>query len=412
MAAVIPAQILGLRGQCVKQVAWDPDRKALVFHCDRDRRFKPVDHRTGARGTVNRRLRRCVQDLPLWGRAVVLSIEYCQIKLGSVDRRMERLSFVAPGHGFTRRFARFVSQLARHMSIAAVARYTGLAWRTVKAMDERALERDLPALDPGALTDLRYLGVDEVARAKGHDYLTIVYDLDSGDLVWVTEGRRKAGLVAFFDALDEPVAQGIEAVAMDMWKPFEQAVHEALPQAAIVFDRFHVMQQYSKVIDQVRRAEFKRAPKADKNILIGSRYLLLKNADKLSDRQTARLDDLLAANGPLNAVYALKEQLQQLWHAPASVAHMGQRLDQWCELAHATGLAPMKRFVAMLQRHRTGICNYAEHPITTARLEGGHVAIGLIRKRARGLLDIDYFKLKIRQSAVPEPPLGLYALTG
>ncbi|MGN8158428.1 transposase [Salinisphaera sp. SWV1] len=91
---------------------------------------------------------------------------------------------------------------------------------------------------------------------------------------------------------------------------------------------------------------------------------------------------------------------------------MGQRLDQWCELANATGLAPMKRFVAMLQRHRTGLCNYAAHPITTARLEGGHVAIGLIRKRARGLLDTEYFKLKIRQSAVLEPPLGLYVRSG
>src|SRR5680860_736322 len=195
MAAVIPSTILGLRGQCVKQVAWDEARDALVFHCDRDRRFTAADHRTGARGTVNRRLRRCVHDLPVWGRPVVLSIEYCQLKIGATDRRMERLSFVEPGHGFARCFARFVSQLARHMSIAAVARYTGLAWRTVKAMDERALTRDLAALDPGVLTGLRYLGVDEVARAKGQDYLTIVYDLDSGALVWVTEGRRAACLL-------------------------------------------------------------------------------------------------------------------------------------------------------------------------------------------------------------------------
>jgi len=412
MAATIPSWIVGLHGQCVKQVTWDEQRDTLVFYCNRDGRFVPVDHRTGSRGTVNRWLRREVQDLPVWGRPIVLSIEYCQLKIGAADRRMERLSFVEPGHGFTRRFARFVSQLARHMSLAAVSAYTGLAWRTVKAMDERALSRDLSALDPGALTGLRYLGVDEVARAKGQDYLTIVYDLDSGDLVWVTEGRRAAGLIDFFDQLDEPVAQGIEAVAMDMWKPFELAVRQSLPNAAIVFDRFHVMQQYSKVIDAVRRAEFKRAPKVDQRVLAGSRYLLLKNADKLSAPQSVRLAELLTLNGPLNAVYALKEQLQQLWHTPASVADMGDRLDRWCALAKDTGLAPMKRFVRMLERHRDGICNYAAHPITTARLEGGHVAIGLIRKRARGLLDTHYFKLKIRQSAIPEPPLGLYALSG
>jgi transposase len=108
----------------------------------------------------------------------------------------------------------------------------------------------------------------------------------------------------------------------------------------------------------------------------------------------------------------LKEQLQQLWNAPGSIETMAARLDDWCQLADATRLVPMRRFAAMLRRHRTGLCNYADHPITTARLEGGHVAIGLIRKRARGLLDTAYFKLKIRQSAIPEPPLGLYALTG
>jgi len=250
-----------------------------------------------------------------------------------------------------------------------------------------------------------------VAQAKGHDYVTIVYDLDSGDLVWVTEGRSKAGLIEFFDRLDDAVAQGIQAVAMDMAGPFSAAVAQALPNAVIVYDRFHVMQMYSKAIDQVRRAEFKKAGKEDKAVLKGSRYLLLKNANNLSDKQSARLIELLAVNAPLNAVYALKEQLQLLWHSPSSFAVMAQRLDAWCEMAQATGLAPIKRFVNTLKNHRTGICNYAEHRITTARLESGNVAVGMIRKRARGLLDLEYFKLKIRQSAVPEPPLGLYALT-
>lgn len=411
MAATIPSAILGLRGQCVKSVDWDAEAEALVFRCDRDRRFVPVDHRTGARGTVNQRLRRRVRDLPLWGRAVTLDIEYCQIKVGATDWRMERLAFVDPGMGYTHRFCRFVSQLCRHIPIDAVARYTGLASRTIKAMDQRALTAELPALRPQDITGVRYIGVDEVARAKGHDYLTVVYDLEAGHLLWVCEGRSKAGLQAFLDQLDADAAAGIVAVVMDMWPAFEHAVAESLPHACIVYDRFHVMANYSKVIDQVRRSEFKKANADDKPVIKGSRYLLLKNAGRLSEAQSERLAELLAANSKLNAVYSLKEQLQQLWQAPASPAQMGRRLDAWCELAGATRLAPMKRFAAMLRRHRTGICNYADHPITTARLEAGNVAIGMIRKRARGLLDTDYFKLKIRQSALPEPPLGLYALT-
>lgn len=411
MAAIIPASILGLRGQCVKSLSWDEAAGELVAHCRRDGRFVPVDHRTGARGTVNRRLRRRVRDLPLWGRAVTLEIEYCQLKIGAADRRMERLDFVDPGGGYTHRFCRFVCQLCRHMAIDAVARYTGLAWRTVKAMDARTLAAELPALHPEDITGVRYLGIDEVARAKGHDYLTLVYDLEAGHLLWVTEGRSKAGLLDFLDRLSPESAAGIEAVAMDMWPAFENAVAQSLPQAAIVYDRFHVMANYSKAIDQVRRAEFKRAQAADKPLLTGSRYLLLKNVGRLSERQSQRLDELLAANTNLHAVYSLKEQLQQLWQAPATHTEMAQRLAHWCALAEATGLAPMRRFAAMLRTHQQGICYYAQYPITTARLEAGNVAIGMIRKRARGLLDTDYFKLKIRQSTLPEPNLGLYALT-
>lgn len=410
MAVIIQSAIFGLRGQCVKSVSWDEQQQSVLVHCDRDRRFAPVAKPGGRRCTVNRRLRRQVRDLPLWGCPVTLSIAYCQVKVGATDRRMEHLDFVGTGRGYTHRFCRFVSQLCRHVSIDAVARYTGLTWRTVKAMDQRILEADLPDIDPGALTGLHYLGVDEVARAKGHDYLTVVYNLETGALVWVTEGRSKAGLLEFYDALSEECANNIKAVAMDMWPAFIHATGESLPQADIVFDRFHVMQNYSKAIDQVRRSEFKKARKDDKSLLTGSRYLLLKNAERLTDAQQARLQDLLAANVNLSAAYALKEQLQQLWHMPVSAKAMAARLHQWCTLANATGLAPLRRFAGFLSRHASGICNYAKHPISNGRVEARNVSIGMIRKRARGLLDTGYFKLKIRQASIPEMPLGLYAL--
>ncbi|MDN5874794.1 MAG: ISL3 family transposase [Sinobacteraceae bacterium] len=322
MAAVIPAKILGLRGQCVKSVNRDDEKQALVFHCNRDRRFAPVAQPDGGRCTVNRRLRRRVQDLPLWGCSVTLAIEYCQIKIGARDRRMEHLPFVDTGMGYTHRFCRFVSQLCRHMSIDAVARYTGLARRTVKAMDQRTLTGELPGLDPGALSGLRYLGVDEVARAKGHDYLTVVYDLETGDLVGVTEGRTKDGLVRFFDALSEECAAGIEAVAMDVWSAFIHAVTDALPDADIVFGRFHIMHNYGKVIDQVRRSEFKKAHADDKQLLAGTRYLLLKNA---------------------------------------------ARLMQCCTLAKATRLAPLRRFADMLARHAVGMPHTPSPPGASRR---------------------------------------------
>ena len=112
---------------------------------------------------------------------------------------------------------------------------------------------------------MEYIGVDEVARAKGHDYVTVVYDLGSGALLWVHEGRTSSVLGQFLDALNEETANGIKAVAMDMGLAYQCAVKQWLPNADIVFDRFHVMQMYSKALAQVRRALFKGALAARSN---------------------------------------------------------------------------------------------------------------------------------------------------
>lgn len=409
MGAAIPAQILGLRGQVVKAVE-RMDGGILRVRCRRDRRCVPVDTRTGRRGSPNRWLRREVWDVPMCGHRVALDIEYLQIAVGASDRRVEQLAFVGPGSRYTRRLEELISALCRHLPICAVARWSGLSWATVKAIDRRHLEATLPTLQPRDITGVRYLGVDEVARAKGHDYVTVVYDLDAGTLLWVGEGRSADCLGAFLAELSDDCAAGIQAVALDMSPAFAKAVREHLPDAAIVHDRFHVMQLYAKAVDQVRRSEFKKAGAQEQDLIKGTRYLLLRHRGDLSSAQAQHLDRLLAANQGLQTAYVLKEQLHALWQHPKDVADMARRLNTWCDLADASGLTPLRRFARTLREHSVGICNYARFPITTARVEAGNVAIGMIRKRARGLLDTDYFKLKIRQSATPEPPLALFTM--
>jgi len=129
--------------------------------------------------------------------------------------------------------------------------------------------------------------------------------------------------------------------------------------------------------------------------------LLLSNKCNLKDAQRPKLDALLAANEPLNEAYILKEQLQALWDKPVSFDRMNANLEAWCELADESGLAPIRRVAATLRRHAEGICNYAKHPISNARVEAGNVAIGMIRKRARGIRDLRYFILKIFQISAP-----------
>ena len=412
MGAVIPAKILGLEGQVIKDVVFNEASGRVRVICDRDRRRRPVDHRTGRRGSVNRLLRRTVLDVPLGGHRCEIEIEYAETFLSPGHVRVEHLSFVAPKARVTKRYARLIAGMARHMPISTVARHTGLSWDSVKAIECAHLAETIPIPRPQTLTGIRYLGVDEVARAKGQSYFTLVYDLSPGAnygrILWVKEGRESAVLLEFLDALSQECAEGIKAVALDMGPAYIAAVKESLPSAAIVFDRFHVMQMFGKVIRDCRRAEFKAAKTlgdlTGQQTIKGSLWLLLSNRTTLKETDQGRLDQLLALNQPLASLYALKEQLQRLWQPNSTIAEMMQRLDDWCGMAKAAKITGLASFVKTLQSHRTGICAYADHPITTSRLEAGNVSIALLRRRARGFRDMEYFKLKIFQLNTEDTP--------
>jgi transposase len=401
MGIDIQRDILGLKGQCVNQIKLDEQKQQLVIYCNRDRRRNAVDPVSGRKGTINRYVRRQVRDVPLFGYPCVIEMELAQVFISKNERRMESCEFVDKGWRFTRRFCRMISGLCRHMSIQAVSRHLGVRWETVKNIDKAYLEGTLPALDPTQLTGLKYLGVDEVARAKGHDYMTVIYDMIEGHLIGVETGRTADVFSAFLKQIPAETTEKIEAVAMDMGPSYQKSVRECLPNADIVFDRFHVMKNYSKALSNQRRIEFRKANKAGKELLTGTHYLVLKNADKLDEPQAQKLQRLLDENANLNTLYILKEQLQALWESETAEL-MQERLETWCRIADQSTMLYLKKFAKSLRRHCVGICNYAKHKLTSARIEAGNISIGMIRKRARGIRDTEYFKLKIRQSSLPD----------
>lgn len=409
MGIGVPTKILNLTGQVIKHIDWLPDHQQVVIRCRRDKRRRVVDPVTGKKGTVNRYVRRQVRDLPFCGNRCMIEIELAQVWTSKQERRIEHCVFVDKGCRFTRRFCHLVSGLCRHLSIQAVARHLELRWETVKNIDKAYLRNTLPDVDPASLTGLKMIGVDEVARAKGHDYMTVVYDMVEGHLIWVGTGRTAEVFCSFLQQLPKDTAAAIEAVAMDMGPSYQKAVTDCLPKADIVFDRFHVMKNYSKAMQNQRRIEFRKANKPERELMKGTHYLLLKNADKLDEQQALKLQRLLDNNAQLNTLYVLKEQLQALWKAP-TVHDMDAQLERWCQLAEQSQMRYLKKFAKSLRRHRIGICNYAKYKLTSARIEAGNVSIGMIRKRARGIRDTDYFKLKIRQSSLPDDHSMFYDL--
>ena len=245
MSTSIPRDILSLKGQRVNKIEHDRAQNQVIIHCSRDKRRSPVDPSTGLKGTVNQYVHRQVRDLPFMGLPCLIDIELAQVRIKDKIRHIEACEFIDKGSRYTKRFCKLVSGMCRHMSIQAVSRHLNLRWETVKNMDKAYLETSLPDLDPKHLKNLKRIGVDEVARAKGHDYMTVIYDMDEGHLIGVETGRTADVLIAFLKKIPEPIAKEIEAVAMDMGRAYQKAVRECLPHADIVFDRFHVMQNYS-----------------------------------------------------------------------------------------------------------------------------------------------------------------------
>ncbi len=407
MSLSIPSKILSLKGQRINQIQFDTENNKILIQCCRDKRRTAIDPVTGQKGRINRLVRRQIRDMPLLGSMCSLEIELAQVYINKNERRMERSPFVDKGMHFTHRFCRLVSGMCRHMSIQAVSKHLGLRWETTKNIDKDYLTQTLPALEPAQLTNLRYIGVDEIARAKGHDYMTVVYDMVEGHLIWVETGRTAAVFSCFLKQLPARTAANIEAVAMDMGPACQKSVRDCLPNADIVFDRFHVMKMYGDAIKNQRGTEFRKADSQGKALMKGCHYLLLKNAEKLTDKQADKLQHLLAQNTNMNILYLLKEQLQALWNNTER-NEMEQQLDQWCELAEQTNMTYIKKFATSLRKHKIGICNYAKYQLTSARIEAGNIAIGMIRKRARGISDTDYFKLKIRQSSIPDTKSMFY----
>ena len=191
----------------------------------------------------------------------------------------------------------------------------------------------------------------------------------------------------------------VEAVAMDMWEPYIQAVRETLAKAKIVFDLFHVVAAYGKVIDQVRISEYRRASAQDREVLKGSKYLLLKTRlPRREDRE--HLQRLLALNETLFFVHLLRDMLKTIWRYRHRT-WAARALAEWCSLAREVGHPELERFARMLERHREGILNHCHYPIHTSKLEGTNNTIKVIKRQAYGYHDSEYFVLKVKQAFAP-----------
>jgi transposase len=279
------------------------------------------------------------------------------------------------------------------MTIRDVAMHLGVSWDVIKDIQKRDLSQRFAK---PKLKHLRRIAIDEIAVAKGHHYLTVVMDLESGAVVFVGDGKGADALKPFWKRL-RPSGAKIEAVAMDMSAAYRAAVAMNLPAAKIVFDRFHVVKLFNEKLTDLRRALYREASDVmHKQVLKGTRWLLLKNPENLDTEkdEKKRLEEALALNKPLATAYYMKDELRRFWEQP------GKRfattfLDGWIRRANASGIKILKDMAKTLAAHRSGLLAYYDVMITSGPMEGTNNKIKTMKRQAYGFRDLEFFKLKI-----------------
>ena len=291
----------------------------------------------------------------------------------------------------TRRLAQSIAAMSKDRDWKAVAKFYQVDWKTVLAVIRRAVERGLACRN---LKPVRWIGIDEVSRKKGHEYLTLVYDLKHSELLWIGQGRKEETLEGFFSWLGKRRSAHIEVVCMDMWKPYLNAVRAHAPQATVAFDRFHLVQHLNAAVDEVRRSLVRKLSDRFRALVKGTRFVLLKNPWNLTPKQKQQLNALVRSNSPLSRAWYLKEDFQRFFDY-VSEGWATKHLKHWLGWAARSRLEPFKRMARMVRNHLDGILAWTKIRVTNGAVEGMNNKVKLVSHRAFGFRNVENYKTAI-----------------
>ena len=386
----IVRKTLGLKRHCVKEVR-DEDGQLMVYLLP-DSRCKLVCSSCGSKAPGYDTLKeRRWKHVPLWGIPVSLVYAPRRVHCAKCGIKVEALSWTQGKSPMSLALSIFLATLAREVAWQVVGRLFGFHWNTVRKAVKDVVDYGLKHRD---ISNLLYIGIDEISRKKGHIYHTQVYDLIEKKLLWSEEERKAETLEAFFDELGKERCEQIEAVCCDMWAPYADVVKTRLPNALLVFDKFHIIRHLIKAVDTVRKEEARELKAEDPDILKKTRYIWLKNPWNLTEQQRLRLSDLEKLNLKVNRAYLLKETFRKFWDYtyPASAR---KYLDQWFWWATHSRLKPMRDFAWMLRRHQDDILSYFKVLIDNGAVEALNNKAKAISHRAFGYRTAETFKLAL-----------------
>ena len=334
--------------------------------------------------------------VPLWGILVFFLYAMRRVDCPRCGVTVEVVPWATGKHQITTTYAWFLAKWAKRMSWIDVARSFHTSWDTVFRSVEMAVVWGRAHMD---MTGITAIGVDEIAWRKGHKYLTLVYQINDGckRLLWIGTDRKAKTLLAFFRWLTPARSRLLRFVCSDMWKPYLTVIAKKAGAAIHVLDRFHIMSHMNKAIDEVRAKEA-REMKANgyEPVLTNSRWCLLKRPWNRTEKQNAKLADILRYNLRTVRSFLLREDFQFFW-GYVSPYWAGQFLDGWCTRTLRSRIEPMKKVARMLRKHRTLILNWfhAKGTISSGSVEGLNNKAKLTTRRAYGFRSLRLIQIAL-----------------
>jgi transposase len=337
-----------------------------------------------------------VRDLPWRKYQTIVVVEFYRVRCPKCGLKVETVPELPSKAPFSKDFEDAVGLACESAAARQVARQFGLPAGTVRAIDQRYLERWAKSRKKPVL---RQMGVDEIYLGKTQKFLTVVSNLETGEPLWFGKDRKEETLDGFFREELTAMQRGrIAAACVDMWEPFTMSILKWAPQCRIVFDKFHVMQHANKAVDEVRRAEFFRKGGRMRGLVKGKRWLLLTRWVNLDGKNRQLLNELFRLNRKMMKAYLLKESLDRLWTYHYEGAAL-RYLNQWIDQLRWQRLEPFKKLAEMLLRHQEGLLNYCRTPVRFGVVEAVNGKIKALLRRGRGYKNLRYLLLKAQRLA-------------
>jgi transposase len=314
--------------------------------------------------------------------------------------KQEKLDWLADLPFYTKRFSFYVGRRCRDSSIRDIAKELHLDWKTVKTLEMQYLREQLRR---AGTPRPKVIGIDEISLRKGHVYRIVVSDLERKRPIWFGgKDRSEESLDLFYKWLGEKKSRNVQLAVMDMWKAFHNSTRRQAPQAAILFDKFHVLRHLNEALDKIRKREYARLSGKDRRFIKGQKYTLLSRRENLNKEGRSALRTLLKANKRLNVAYLLKDSFGQLWEYRQE-GWARKFFENWKASLKWQRLRPYEEFAEMIERHWDGIAAFIqlEDKVSLGFVEGLNNKIRVIQRRAYGLRDEEYLRLKVLTCMLP-----------